>query len=232
MSARSADPADLLQSARPVRLYGYWRSSSAWRVRIGLSHKGVAFENVPVNLAPTSSAQHAPSYRAVNPMAQVPVLELADGRRLTQSLAILELLDELRPSPPLLPRDPWARGQARMLAEIVNSGTQPLQNLDVLQKLKALGADEQAWARDVIARGLAALESAAQASAGRHLVGDDVSLADVLLVPQLFNARRFQVALDPYPTLVAIEARCQALPAFAETHPDRMPDAVRPSPAV
>lgn len=212
-----------------LKLHGYWRSSSAWRVRIALEHKALRYENVSVNLAPAVSAQHTPEFKAVNAFGQVPVLELSGGslgtRRLTQSMAIIELIDELVPSPPLLPGDAWGRAQTRRLAEIINSGIQPLQNPVVQKKVKALGGDGEAWAREFIARGLEALEHDAKGSAGRYLVGDVVSLADLYLVPQLYNARRFAVPLDAFPTLTAVEARLNALAAFAVSHPDQMPDA-------
>jgi len=217
-----------------VRLLGYWRSSSAWRVRIALSLKGLDYDNVAVNIAPKVSAQHAPEFREKNALGQVPVLEFVggvlDGKRLTQSVAIIELLDELVPSPSLLPKDPWAKSQTRMLTEIVNAGTQPLGNLGVQKQIRDLGGDVDAWLKQVMGAGFAALEIAASGSAGRFLVGDDVSMADCFLVPQLYNARRFNVPLQAYPTLLAVEARCLEVAAFVDSHPDRMPDAVSPAP--
>jgi maleylpyruvate isomerase len=211
-----------------VKLYGYWRSSSSWRVRIALSWKRLPFEYAPVHLLRDGGEQWAPAHRARSPMGKVPVLELDDGRHLTESMAILAYLDEEHPEPPLLPRDPFLRARARMLAEMVNSGIQPLQNLEVLRHVKdVLGRDEKAWAAGWNARGLAALETAAGETAGRFCVGDAPSIADVYLVPQLYAARRFGVSLEATPTLVRIEAACAALPAFAESHPDRQPDAAR-----
>lgn len=213
-----------------VHLFGYWRSSSAWRVRIALGLKGLAYDNIAVNIAPKVSAQHTPEFRAKNVLGQVPVLEFVggvlDGKRLTQSVAIIELLDELVPAPPLLPRDPWAKAQTRMLTEIVNAGTQPLGNLGVQKQIRDLSGDVDAWLKQVMGAGFAALEIAAKHSAGRFLVSDDVSMADCFLVPQLYNARRFAVPLEAYPTLLAVEARCLTLTAFVDSHPDRMPDAV------
>lgn len=216
-----------------LRLYTYWRSGSAWRVRIALNIKELAYTPVVVNIAPSVSEQHTPAWRAKNPMGQVPLLEFVGGtfagRQLTQSLAIMEFLDDLVAVPALLPVEPWAKAQARMMAEIVNSGTQPLQNLTVQKALKDAGADVDAWLVRVIATGLSALEDAARKSAGEFLVGDDVSVADICLVPQLYAARRFNVPLDGYKTLLAVEARCAALPAFAAAHPDRQPDAPAPA---
>src|SRR6185295_1418465 len=132
-----------------LRLYGYWRSSTSWRVRIALGHKGLAYEYVPVHLVRAGGEQRSEQHRSRNPMQQVPVLELDDGAplQLTQSIAILEFLEERWPEPPLLPGDHLARARARALAEIVNSGIQPLQNLTVMQELKRAGVDEKAWAR-------------------------------------------------------------------------------------
>lgn len=219
-----------------MKLYSYWRSSSAWRVRIALAWKDVPYQLVPVRIAPGDDEQHSPAFRSKNPLGEVPVLELdADpGQRprlVGQSLAILELLEELHPRPPLLPADRWLRARARQLALIVVSGTQPLQNLATLHRIKALGADERAFATAAIARGLEALEREAAPQAGAFLVADEPSFADVCLVPQLYNARRYGVELAPYPTLLRIEARCQELPAFQAAEPERQPDAPAAKPA-
>ncbi|HVX94381.1 MAG TPA: maleylacetoacetate isomerase [Polyangia bacterium] len=214
-----------------MKLYTYWRSTSAWRVRIALAWKGLPYEAVPVHLLEGGGRQHEAAFRALNASEQVPVLELdedaSDGRplRLAQSMAILEYLEERHPTPPLLPTRPWMRARARQLAEIVNSGIQPLQNLYTQQRLKEAGADADAWNRHFIARGLAALDQAAAETAQTFLVGDALSFADVYLVPQLYNARRFGVELAPYPTLTRAEAACAALPAFQAAHPDAQPDA-------
>jgi maleylacetoacetate isomerase len=206
-----------------IRLYGYWRSSSTWRVRIALHHKGIPFETRPVNLL---QGEHgAAEHLARNPQGQVPVLELEQGARLAQSVAIVEYLEERWPTPPLLPADPLARARVRMLVEIVNSGVQPLQNLAVLGRIEALGGDRAAWSRGWIAAGLDALEAHAADAPGPFLAGPAPTLADAFLVPQLYNARRFQLDLAPWPRLLAVEAACAALPAFAAAHPDRQPDA-------
>lgn len=209
-----------------MRLYGYWRSSSAWRVRIALEWKGLPWEYVPVHLVADGGQQNLPAHAARNPMRQVPVLELDDGRLLSQSVAIVEYLEELQPTPPLLPADPFARAVVRQLVEVVNSGIQPLQNLRVLAAMEAAGGDRGAWARQVIEPGLAALQELARPHAGRFLVGDAPSLADVFLVPQLYNARRFGCGLEPLDLLLRVEQAAQALPAFQRAHPDRQPDAV------
>ncbi len=209
-------------------LYDYWRSSSAWRVRIALHFKGIAFERRVVNLIKDGGEQHTDAFRTLNPLGQVPVLvtpEKDGARTITQSMAIIGYLEETVPVPPLLPADPWLRARARQLAEIVNAGTQPLQNLTVLDHVEAQGLDREAWARHFIARGLAALEAASQETEATFLVGDAPSIADLYLVPQLYNARRWKVDLAPYPTLVRVDATCAGLPAFVAAHPDAQSDA-------
>ena len=209
-------------------LYDYWRSSSAWRVRIALHLKGVPFERRVVNLVKDGGEQHTDAFRALNPSTQVPVLIPDEGGRpIAQSMAIIAYLEERFPTPPLLPADPWLRARARQLAEMVNAGIQPYQNLPVLNQLKALGVDAQQFARERNVRGLAALEAAAGGTVGTFLVGETPSLADVYLIPQLYAARRFAVDLAPYPTLLRVEATCAALPGFAAAHPDAQSDAVR-----
>ena len=209
-------------------LLGYWRSSSSWRVRIALNWKGLAYETVPVHLVADGGRQHRPEHRALNPMRQVPVL-LEDGRPLSQSVAILEYLEERHPEPPLLPSDPWERACVRQLTELINSGIQPIQNLAVMQRLKGEFALEpaqaKAWSRGWIEQGFVALEALVETVGGRYSVGDAVSFADLCLVPQLYNARRFEVDLRQFPRLTAIEDRLVELPAFVKAHPDQQPDA-------
>jgi maleylpyruvate isomerase len=207
-----------------VKLYGYWRSSSSWRVRIALGLKGIAFDNVPVSLI--QSEQTTDAHRARNPMAQVPVLELDDGTCLTQSVAILEWLEESYPTPPLLPTSPADRAHVRALVEIINSGIQPLQNLATLKQVRTYaGADDKAWAKLFLDRGLRALQEQARPRAGRYLFGDNVTLADCLLVPQMYGARRFGADLSALPLLVDVEARLRELPAVQAADAARQPDA-------
>ena len=211
-------------------LHSYWRSSASHRVRIGLGLKHLAFEYVGVDIV--AGAQKAEDYRAKNPMAQVPTLEITedDGTRiaLTQSLPILEYLDERWPDPPILPRDRYLRAKARGLAEIVNAGIQPMQNTTTTRRVKKLGGDDLAWVQPFIADGLAAFARTAEEIAGEFCVGDSPTIADCCLVPQLVAARRYRVELGPaFERLLAIEARCLALPAFAYAMPERQPDAVR-----
>ncbi len=208
-----------------MKLYGYWRSSASWRVRAALNFKGLQYETVPVNLL--EGAQLEASHRARNPMGQLPVLELDDGTMLVQSLPIMEYLDQLHPEPALLPSDAIGRVRVRAMAEVVNSGIQPLQNLKVLKRLQAAGMDRAAWGRTVIAEGFVALEAAASQTAGRFLYGDSPTMADICLVPQLYNARRFKVDLAPFETLLRVEEACAALQPFKDAHPDNQPDAVK-----
>ena len=213
-------------------LHNYWRSSASHRVRIGLGLKQLPFDYVVVDLR--AGGQHTDAYRAKNPMAQVPTLEITgdDGARvvLTQSLPILEYLDERWPEPPMLPRDAYLRAKARSLAEIVNAGIQPMQNMATLRRVKKLGGDDVAWAQLPIASGLAAFARLADETAGEFCVGDTPTIADICLVPQLGAARRYQVELGHgFERLLAIEARCLALPAFANAMPERQIDAADPT---
>lgn len=213
--------------SRPV-LYSYFRSSASYRVRIGLALKGIDYEYRAVHLVEDGGAQYKPAYEAVNPMHEVPSL-LIDGRVLSQSLPILEYLDETRPEPPLLPADAFSRAKARQLAECVNASIQPLQNLRVLRKLEAdFGAAEEtrrAWVAHFIHSGFRGIEAILRETSGDFAVGDAVSIADICLVPQVVGAARFGVTLDGYPTLAAVTTRAASLPAFEAAHPSRQPDA-------
>lgn len=215
-----------------MKLYGYFRSSAAYRVRIALNLKGVDCESVPVDLRPPASAQHTPEFLALNPQGLVPVL--VDGATvLTQSLAIIEYLDERHPQPPLLPVAPVDRAQVRALALAIACDIHPLNNTRVLSYLRtSLAADEaavNAWYAHWVTRGLRALEAqvARLGSDGRHMLGGSVTLADVCLVPQMYNARRFHCDVTPYPTLRTISAHLETLPAFARAAPDAQPEALR-----
>ena len=203
-------------------LYDYYRSSAAYRVRIALNFKGVDYESRPVNLL--ESAQKSDEYRALNPQGFVPMFEL-DGYRLTQSMAIMGYLDQKFPTKPLLPAAAESRAHVLSLALTVACDIHPLNNLRVLKYLKDELDIEQdardAWYRHWIAEGLAALEALSTARAGKFLFGDNPTLADICLVPQLYNARRFNVPLDDYPTLVRADENANRLEAFAAAHPDR-----------
>jgi maleylpyruvate isomerase len=212
-----------------IVLHNYWRSSASQRVRIGLGLKELAYEYVVVNIVQRD--QHGDAYRARNPMAQVPTLEITeeDGTvvAIRQSLPILEYLDERFPGRALLPKEPLARARARELAEIINSGIQPLQNLSTTNAVKAFGGDVAAWPKPFIADGLAAFERVAATTAGTFCVGDAPTIADCCLVPQLASARRFGVDIAKHTLLLGIEERCLAMPAFLSAAPDRQPDAVK-----
>jgi maleylpyruvate isomerase len=211
-----------------VKLYGFWRSTATWRVRIALAYKEIEYTYHPVHLRRDGGEQNAPGFEAINPMRQVPVLEVEeDGKTalLTQSIAILEYLEERYPAPGLLPKDRFARAQARRIAETVNAGIQPLQNTSVqLYVENELKADIKAWNQRWVGRGLEALEAMVKESAGKFAVGDAPSFADVCIAPQLYFARRFKLDLDAHVTLLRVEAACNALPAFAAAHAERQPD--------
>jgi maleylacetoacetate isomerase len=203
-------------------LYDYWRSSASYRVRIALNLKGAEHRRVPVNLL--DGEQREESYRARNPQGLVPMLE-ADGERLTQSLAIISWLDARFPDPPLLPDDPGARAHVLALALTVAADIHPLNNLRVLKRLAKLGVEQDSrddWYRHWVRLGFDALEALAAPRAGAFLFGDSVTVADVCLVPQMYNARRFALPLDAWPTLVRADAEATALDAFAAAHPDRV----------
>ena len=211
-----------------MKLYNYFRSSAAYRVRIALNLKGLPFDYAPIHLV--KGEQHAEAYRALNRQELVPTL--TDGATVvTQSLAIIEYLDERHPEPPLLPSTPAGRARVRAIALAIACDIHPLNNLRVLRYLtRTLGIAEEAkdaWYRHWIETGLAALEAqlAAEPATGTFCHGDAPTMADICLVPQLANARRTNVPLEPYPTLTRIEASCRALDAFGRAAPDRQPDA-------
>lgn len=210
-----------------MKLYTYFRSSAAYRVRIALNLKGIPFESIAVDLRP--GMHRSPGYLAMNPQGLVPALE-DGGTVFSQSLAILEYLEETHPQPPLLPRAPVDRARVRSLALSIACDLHPLNNLRVLNYLRSpLGQDEaavNAWYRHWIAEGLRGLEvQASRLGDGRHAFGGEITLADVCLVPQMFNARRFNCDLAPYPTLRSISEHLESLPAFARAAPAAQPDA-------
>lgn len=211
-----------------MRLHDYWRSGAAYRVRIGLALKGIAYESVAHDLR--TGAQRADAYRALNPQGLVPALEV-DGLVLTQSVAILEWLDERHPEPPLLPADPDGRAIVRGMAAVIASDTHPLHNLRVLDALRdQFGADDAAvrrWIALWLGQGLAALDRSIERHGRGFAYGDRPTIADCCLVPALYSAARFAVDLDPYPAVRAAGDRAAALPAVQAAHPGRQPDADR-----
>jgi maleylacetoacetate isomerase len=211
----------------PMKLYNAARSSASFRVRIALNLKGVPFEYLPVVLA--KNEQFKDEFRALNPAELVPVL--VDGeQRLTQSLAIIEYLEEKYPQPPLLPHDPALRAYVRAAAQSIACEIHPLNNLRVLRylvrDLKLSDEQKNGWYRHWVEQGLAQLEAWLRASgrSGRFVLGEHVTLADVLVVPQIFNARRFDCRLDHVPTIMRIFDACMQLPAFEDARPEKQPD--------
>jgi maleylacetoacetate isomerase/maleylpyruvate isomerase len=207
-------------------LHSYWRATAPYRVRIGLGLKGLAYDYAPVHLV--KGEQRAPDYVATrNPQGLTPAL-VADDAVLTQSLAILEWLEETHPEPALLPRAALDRARVRAMALLVACDIHPLNNLRVQQELTALGVDDAGratWTKRWIVDGFTALEPMIAAHGAGFCFGDTPGLADCCLIPQVYSAERYQVDLAPYPAIRAVAARCAALPAFADAHPDRQPDA-------
>ena len=210
-----------------MKLYTYFRSSAAYRVRIALNLKGLPYEMVAVHLTKDGGQQHKPEFHAVNPQERVPALALSSGEVLTQSLAIIEYLDDIAPEPPLLPADALARAKVRAIAQMVACDIHPLNNLIALQYLKRVMKHEQAeidaWYHHWVIEGFKAIET--MISPAPFACGAHVSLADVCLIPQVFNARRLKVPLDQFPKIVAVETACLKLPAFDKARPENQPDA-------
>jgi maleylpyruvate isomerase len=210
-----------------VKLYSYFRSSAAYRVRIALNLKGIAYETASVHLVKEGGHNRRPEFRAVNPQMRVPVLVTPAGDRLIQSLAIIEYLDETYPEPPLLPKEPVARAKVRALADLIACDIHPLNNTSPLRYLKNTLGQEQsaidAWYHHWVIAGFEALEALLES--GPYAYGHTVTLADICLVPQVNNARRLKVPLDKFPKILAVEAACLALPAFDRARPENQPDA-------
>ena len=202
-----------------VQLFSYWRSSSSWRVRLALNFKGVAFEYKAVNLL--QSEQTSPEYAAVNPHLLVPALVI-DGVTLAESMAIMEYLEETRPQNPILPKEPKARALVRRITQMIVADIQPVQNLRVL---KYLGAERKMeWGLHFITEGFKAVEAVLKTTAGKYCVGDDITMADFVLIPQVFNARRFKVDLAAFPTIMRIHDAFEKLDFAVASHPDQQPD--------
>ena len=209
-----------------MKLYTYFRSSAAYRVRIALNLKGLQYDMVPIHLTKDGGQQRKPEFQKVNPQMRVPALELSSGNVLTQSLAIIEYLDDIEPEPPFLPADALERANVRALAQVVACDIHPLNNLITLQYLKRGLKQEQTeidvWYHHWVTEGFKALEQ--MLKPGPFAYGAHVTLADICLVPQVFNARRLKVPLDAFPKIVAVEQACLKQPAFDKARPENQPD--------
>jgi maleylacetoacetate isomerase len=210
-----------------LKLYSYYRSSAAYRVRIALNLKGLPYEMMPIHLAKEGGHHRKPEFRAINPQMRVPALALSSGDVLTQSLAIIEYLDDIHPEPSVLPAEPLARAKVRAVAQTIACDIHPLNNSGTLQYLKNILKHAQpeidAWYHYWIIEGFKAIE--AVIAPAPYTCGAQVTLADICLVPQVANARRFKVPLDAFPKIVAAEQACLKLPAFDKARPENQPDA-------
>jgi maleylacetoacetate isomerase/maleylpyruvate isomerase len=210
-----------------LTLHSYWRATAPYRVRIALNLKGLPFDYAPVNLI--AGDQRGEGYRRLNPQGLTPALETGEGQVLTQSLAILEWLEEVHPVPPLLPADAVDRARVRAMAALVACDIHPLNNLRVQQQLTGMGVDADArlaWTQRWIEDGFRALEPMIAVYTEGFAFGAEPTIADCLLIPQVYSAERHEVTLTPYPAIAAVAARCDAHPAFQAAHPDRQPDAL------
>ena len=210
-----------------MKLYSYFRSSAAYRVRIALNLKGIAYETAPIHLVKDGGRNKRPEFRAINPQMRLPALVTPAGDVLIQSLAIIDYLDVTYPDPPLFPKDPIARAKARALAEIVACDIHPLNNIGPLRYLKNVMAQEQsaidAWYHHWVIAGFEAIEALIEGAP--YACGGQVTLADLCLVPQVYNARRLKVPLDKFPKIVAADEACLKLDAFGRARPENQPDA-------
>jgi maleylpyruvate isomerase len=210
-----------------VQLYSYFRSSAAYRVRIALNLKGIPYDTVPIHLQKEGGINRKPEFRAINPHMRLPALRLDSGDILIQSLAIIDYLDDIHPQPPLLPQDPIAKAKVRAIAQVIACDIHPLNNIGPLRYLKnVLGQDQSkidAWYHHWIHDGFQAVEE--MISPGPYTFGSEITLADICLVPQVYNARRLKTPLDKYPKIVAIDAACNKFAAFDKARPESQPDA-------
>ncbi|OMJ79704.1 hypothetical protein SteCoe_20224 [Stentor coeruleus] len=206
-----------------LTLYGYWRSSASWRVRIALALKNIEFNYIPVNLL--QGGNTSAEYLQKNPLGQVPTF--VDGSfSLTQSFAIIHYIESKYPDGPLIPANIEQMARMWEIAEIVNSGIQPLQNLPILDLAEKSGISKKEWAQTVINEGFVAIEQILRNTAGNYCVGDQITVADICLVPQIYNAKRFEVDMSAFPIISRIGDALNLLPAFVKAHPDSQSDAV------
>jgi len=210
-----------------VQLYSYFRSSAAYRVRIALNLKGIPYDTVPIHLQKEGGINRKPEFRAINPHMRLPALRLDSGDLLIQSLAIIDYLDDIHPQPPLLPQDPIVKAKVRAIAQVIACDIHPLNNIGPLRYLKnVMGQDQSkidAWYHHWVHDGFQAVEE--MISPGPYTFGSEITLADICLVPQVYNARRLKTPLDKYPKIVAIDAACNKLAAFDKARPENQPDA-------
>ncbi|KAI8923831.1 glutathione S-transferase [Entophlyctis helioformis] len=214
-------------AGQKLKLYSYWRSSASWRIRIILNHKGIDYETLSVNLL--KSEQRGEAFLAVNPAGLLPALQLPSGEIIVESPAIAELLEEMHPEHPLLPTDLVARAKIRAIMSLIACDIHPVQNLRVLQYA---GEDRKAdWAKHFMTLGFEGLEALLKQTAGKYCFGDELTLADAFLVPQVFNAYRWGVDMTKFPLIAAIDARLAEVDAIKKAHASNQPDAVPPPPS-
>lgn len=205
-----------------ISLYSYWRSSCSWRVRTVLDYKNLEYTTIPIHLLQQKNV--AAEYLEKNPMGQVPALTY-NNFTLTQSMAIIYYLESKHPEPSLLPSSPEDRARVWEICEIINSGIQPLQNLPILDLAEKAGVGKKEWAQKVISEGLYSVEQIISTTAGSFCLGNSATLADVFLIPQVYNAKRFEVDLTPFPNVSRINDHCLGLSYFQKSHPSSQPDA-------
>ena len=210
-----------------IKLYSYWRSSCSWRVRIVLNIKNIQYKITPVHLVKNGGEQFNQEFTKINPIQRVPVLELEHNSQiihLVESTAICEFLEEIYPETPLLPSDPVSRAVVRSICSEIASNIQPIQNLSVLNKVETLGANKSEWAVYWMTKGLDALEIIISKTKGKYCFGDNITLADAFLIPQLYNARRFKVDVSKYISILEVEKNLNEIEAFKLAHADNQPD--------
>jgi len=221
-AAAGSETLQLNMSKKP-KLYSYWRSSCSWRVRIALNLADMEVDQEAIHLVKNGGEQHGEDYKQQNPMEQVPTLVI-DDLVLTQSVAIMEYINDIKPQSKILPDDNQQRAKVRMITEIISSGIQPIQNLAVMQKLSSEQSERMAWSKHWITKGFEALEKVLSTTAGECCVGDSVSMADCCLVPQVYNANRFSVDMSQFPTISRLEQSLSKRPEFKAAHPTQQND--------